>query len=85
MGATFDLHRPLLYQALRQELPNNPSEERRLGKQLTEYLWEGRSNSKDRPPRPPYHRRCDRGDDAIAAAGWGDRALTMGVFGPVKD
>ncbi len=40
--ATFDLHRHLLYQALRWELPKDPKEERRVGKQLTDYLWLGK-------------------------------------------
>lgn len=40
--ATFDLHRHLLYQALRWELPKDPNEERRVGKQLTNYLWIGK-------------------------------------------
>jgi hypothetical protein len=40
--ATFDLYRHLLYQALRWELPKDPQEERRVGKQLTDYLWLGK-------------------------------------------
>jgi hypothetical protein len=40
--ATFDLHRHLLYQALRWELPKDPQEERRVGQQLTNYLWLGK-------------------------------------------
>jgi hypothetical protein len=40
--ATFDLHRHLLYQALRWEIPKDPNEERRVGKQLTNYLWIGK-------------------------------------------
>lgn len=39
--ATFDLYRPLLYQSLRWNLPPEPDEERRVGRQLTEYLWRG--------------------------------------------
>jgi NADH:ubiquinone oxidoreductase subunit len=39
--ATFDLHRHLLYQSLRWNLPTEPNEERRVGRQLTEYLWRG--------------------------------------------
>lgn len=39
--ATFDLHRHLLYQSLRWNLPPDPNEERRVGRQLTEYLWRG--------------------------------------------
>jgi hypothetical protein len=39
--ATFDLHRHLLYQSLRWGLPPDPNEERRVGRQLTEYLWRG--------------------------------------------
>ena len=40
--ATFDLHRHLLYQSLRWNLPPDPNEERRVGQQLTEYLWRGK-------------------------------------------
>jgi hypothetical protein len=39
--ATFDLYRHLLYESLRWHLPANPDEERRVGKELTEYLWRG--------------------------------------------
>jgi hypothetical protein len=39
--ATFDLHRHLLYQSLRWNLPPDPNEERRVGRQLTQYLWRG--------------------------------------------
>jgi hypothetical protein len=39
--ATFDLYRHLLYQSLRWRQPNDPTEERRVGQQLTEYLWRG--------------------------------------------
>jgi hypothetical protein len=39
--ATFDLHRHLLYQSLRWNLPADPNEERRVGKDLTRYLWRG--------------------------------------------
>ena len=39
--ATFDLHRHLLYKALRRKLPVNPSTEKHEGKALTEYLWRG--------------------------------------------
>jgi hypothetical protein len=39
--ATFDLYRPLLYQALRWRIPDDPDEERRVGQQLTTYLWRG--------------------------------------------
>lgn len=39
--ATFDLHRQLLYQALGWKKPDAPNEERRVGKQLTDYLWRG--------------------------------------------
>jgi hypothetical protein len=34
--ATFDLYRHLLYQYLRWDLPSDPNEERRVGKQLTQ-------------------------------------------------
>lgn len=39
--ATFDLYRHLLYEALRWKLPEDPDEERRVGRQLNEYLWRG--------------------------------------------
>lgn len=40
--ATFDLHRNLLYQALRWKLPEDPKEEKRVGQELTNYLWMGK-------------------------------------------
>lgn len=43
--ATFDLHRPLLYNALGWTLPPDPAEERRVGRQLTDYLWRGSVSS----------------------------------------
>ena len=39
--AAFDLHRHLLYQSLRWNLPADPEVERRVGKELTAYLWRG--------------------------------------------
>ena len=39
LEATFDIHRPLLYQALRIQLPKNPIQESEDGKKLTKYLW----------------------------------------------
>jgi hypothetical protein len=39
--ASFDLYRHLLYQSLRWNLPPDPTEERRVGKELTQYLWRG--------------------------------------------
>jgi hypothetical protein len=39
--ATFDTHRHLLYQSIRWDIPKDPNEERRVGKQLTRYLWLG--------------------------------------------
>lgn len=39
--ASFDLHRQLLYQALGWKKPDDPNEERRVGQQLTDYLWRG--------------------------------------------
>ena len=41
LEASFDLYRPLLYQALRWPLPSSPAEERGQGEALTEYLWRG--------------------------------------------
>ena len=39
--AVFDLYRHLLYQSLRWGLPSDPNEERRVGQELTRYLWRG--------------------------------------------
>jgi len=39
--ATFDLYRHLLYQSLRWNLPAEPEVERRVGQDLTRYLWRG--------------------------------------------
>lgn len=39
--AAFDLYRYLLYENLRWQLPNDPQEEKRLGKELTQFLWRG--------------------------------------------
>lgn len=41
LEAAFDLYRLELYKALHFPLPQNPDEERKLGQQLTEYLWRG--------------------------------------------
>ncbi len=41
IDATFDLYRRLLYDSLRWSLPPDPDEERRVGRELTEYLWRG--------------------------------------------
>jgi hypothetical protein len=41
LESTFDLYRMELYKSLRWPLPTNPAEERRLGLELTEYLWRG--------------------------------------------
>lgn len=43
--STFDLHRQLLYKGLRWELPDDPEAERRVGKQLNDYLWRGKVSS----------------------------------------
>lgn len=39
LESTFDVHRHLLYQALRVQLPKNPIREAEDGKKLTQYLW----------------------------------------------
>ncbi|XZF60813.1 MAG: hypothetical protein ACSI46_17150 [Gloeotrichia echinulata DVL01] len=39
--AAFDLYRDRLYQSLRWQLPADPNEERRVGRDLTKYLWRG--------------------------------------------
>lgn len=46
--ATFDIHRELLYKALKREMPTDPSKERQAGLELTRYLWRGADNS---PPQ----------------------------------
>lgn len=38
--ATFDLYRHLLYESIRWNLPSDPNEERRVGKELTNYLYQ---------------------------------------------
>ncbi|MFE4104896.1 MAG: hypothetical protein ACTS3T_15570, partial [Almyronema sp.] len=39
--ASFDLYRHLLYESLRWHLPADPAVERRVGAELTQYLWRG--------------------------------------------
>jgi hypothetical protein len=39
--SVFDVHRRILYQALRWPLPDNPAAEWQSGKQLSSYLWRG--------------------------------------------
>ncbi|MBD1854483.1 MULTISPECIES: hypothetical protein [Leptolyngbya] len=39
--SAFDLHRTMLYKSLRFPLPKNPTEEQRMGRALTDYLWRG--------------------------------------------
>lgn len=41
LESAFDLFRTLLYKSLRLSLPKNPTEELRLGRALTDYLWRG--------------------------------------------
>ena len=41
LEAAFDLHRHLLYQSLRWGLPSDPVVEKRVGADLTQYLWRG--------------------------------------------
>jgi hypothetical protein len=41
IDATFDLHRPALYKALRWPLPTDAKAELKLGQQMTEYIWRG--------------------------------------------
>jgi hypothetical protein len=41
VDAAFDIHRTLLYKALRWQLPSHPVAEMEAGKQLTAYLWSG--------------------------------------------
>ncbi|AUI68946.1 hypothetical protein [Beggiatoa leptomitoformis] len=42
--ATFDVHRHLLYEALRLEMPKDPEAEKQAGLALTHYLWRGSNN-----------------------------------------
>lgn len=44
--ATFDLHRGALYSQLRWPMPDNPQDERAMGRQLTAYLMRGTSGTK---------------------------------------
>ncbi|HEY9659602.1 MAG TPA: hypothetical protein V6C65_14175 [Allocoleopsis sp.] len=41
LESAYDLYRLDLYKSLHFSLPQNPVEEREIGKQLTEYLWRG--------------------------------------------
>lgn len=41
LESAFDLYRLELYKTLHLPLPQNPDSERKLGQQLTEYLWRG--------------------------------------------
>lgn len=41
LEAAFDVHRSLLYNALRWPLPTCPADESKTGEQLTTYLWRG--------------------------------------------
>lgn len=51
--ATFDVHRHLLYQALRVQPPKNPTREVEDGKRLTQYLWREPSPSMSDFQEPP--------------------------------
>lgn len=53
LEATFDVHRNLLYQSLRLELPINPIEEHEDGQKLTQYLWREPNRSMNRFYDPP--------------------------------
>jgi hypothetical protein len=48
LESAYDLHRPLLYTALRWPPPRDPAQEREMGRALTEYLWRG---SEDTEPK----------------------------------
>ena len=54
VGAAYDVHRRLLYDALRWPYPANPSEERYTGYRLTAYLGVGshRPQPAFTPPAP---------------------------------
>lgn len=56
LEATYDLHRAVLYQALRWPLPVNPKDEQSKGKALTAYLWRG-SDSNTPSFSQPYVKR----------------------------
>jgi hypothetical protein len=45
LDATFDLYRNELYKLLRWPLPKNPLLERKMGKQISDYLWRGSDSS----------------------------------------
>lgn len=53
LESTFDVHRHLLYQALRVQLPKNPIEEAKDGKKLTQYLWREADPSMSSFQEPP--------------------------------
>ena len=53
MESSFDLYRFALYEQLRWPLPENPDDERKAGKQLTEYVWRGTSPVGLTFARPP--------------------------------
>lgn len=53
LEATFDVHRHLLYQALRVQLPKNPIKETDDGKKLTQYLWREPDPSMPNFQEPP--------------------------------
>ena len=46
LEATFDVHRHLLYQSLRWDLPKSAAEEKQQGVALTAYLWRGTDSQK---------------------------------------
>jgi hypothetical protein len=56
VGAAYDVHRRLLYDALRWPYPTNPADERTQGQRLTLYL---RAGSRDREPTFTDHQSSD--------------------------
>lgn len=51
LEATFDVHRHLLYQALRWDLPEDSAGEKKQGEALMRYLWRGNDSRKLRNTR----------------------------------
>lgn len=45
LDSTFDLYRMALYKSLRWPLPENPQSERKVGAEITNYLWRGSDSS----------------------------------------
>lgn len=53
LESTFDIHRHLLYHAIRHKLPDHPEKEIQQGEKLTKYLWRGQYQKSDFYYNPP--------------------------------